>query len=127
MDDVSMLNHRINLLEEMCLGVSGATAELYNTDPITGKSAISLRVDLLATQLSSVESNLPSLRRCHDLMVKLRPLLLVRRDSMTGILGRIDWIVSNRDAIQRQMESLSSLSHLSSSLDSDRLEGEVDR
>ena len=126
MDDVSMLNHRINLLEEMCLGV-GATAELYSTEPIAGKSAISLRVDHLATQLSSVESSLPSLRRCHDLMVKLRPLLLARRDSMTDILGRIDWIVSNRDSIQRQMESLSSLAHLSSSLDSDRLEGEGDR
>jgi hypothetical protein len=121
-----MLNHRINLLEEMCLGV-GATAELYSAEPIAGKSAISLRVDHLATQLSSVENSLPSLRRCHDLMVKLRPLLLARRDSMTDILGRIDWIVSNRDSIQRQMESLSSLAHLSSSLDSDRLEGEGDR
>lgn len=127
MDDVSMLNHRINLLEDMCLGGGGASAELYNTDPIAEKSAISQRVDLLATQLLSVESSLPSLRRCHDLMVKIRPQLLVRRDSMTDILGRIDWIVSNRDSIQRQMESLSSLAHLSSSLDSDRLEGEGDR
>lgn len=127
MDDVSMLNHRINLLEDMCLGGRSASAGLYNTNPIAEKSAISQRVDLLATQLSSVESSLPSLRRCHDLMVKLRPLLLVRRDNMTDILGRIDWIVSNRDSIQRQMESLSSLAHLSSSLDSDRLEGEGDR
>jgi len=123
MDELSMLNHRFDLLEEMCLGKGRAVARSY-TDLIVGTSTISQRVDLLATQLSSVENRLPTLHHCHVLMVKLRPLLLVRRDSMLTILSRIDRIVSNRDAIHRHMESLSSIAHLSSSLDSDQFQGE---
>ena len=113
-DDWDLLQRRINSLEAACFGNSPATyEEAYH---------FRQRLEELERKLNDIDSKIPEIQPCIDMLTSSFPSLTQKRSSLKQAIEKVEEIAAQRKVILDTLHSLQAIKSLESHIDSSELQ-----
>ena len=119
---LELLNQRIDLLEKTYIGIIDKNQNQIISDAFKNNNIIEL-LNEVNNKYNLIESKVPSIKVTYELINKLRPIMIERKDNLTKILQKIELIMLNKEMLQLNMKTLSNIKELSYVIDSDCYKG----
>lgn len=114
---MDILSQRLELLERTYIGgadVGGGDA----TD-------ILKRIEVLSSKYAGILEEVPQFGACYASIVKLRPIILERKNSALQLSQRVEGLIATKDNMTMQMKALVSIGEMSNRINDDNLKGEL--
>lgn len=116
-DDMNrILDYRLSLLESMVLP--------KDQEVVSGKS-ITERVTELQTSMGEIEKDLPDLKPCVEMLMKLKPFLNMKNEHINSLLTQVQLHLARKDELLQACEHLKMIKELEHVIESDKFQGSV--
>lgn len=113
-----LLAQRVELLERTYVG--GSTGRKIGT---RDDGPIVERVLALSAKLDSIGNDVPALQILYEQSIKLKPLIQQKKSSAVIISQRIDLMLAQKDAIERNFKQLTQIDDNAKYINSETFEG----
>jgi archaellum component FlaC len=114
---IELLQYRINAVETIFFGENFAQ---YPDDP----RAVKNRIENLFSNVALIENEVPGMKTCFDLVMKLKPHILSKRAAIQSVEDNVEELLSLKKSLLESLNDLALINQLSPfALDSERFRG----
>ena len=113
---VDLLNSRIDKLESSFFLGASPTSLLAPT-------SVNYRLDQIDVTLQKTEKEVPGLKACEGLILKLKPLISERKSSLKHTVEKVEELLIKEDELLYNVKSLSAIGRITPSISSPHFAG----
>ena len=117
LEATDLMGRRIAALERSYFGNNA------NYDEYLEPGVITTKLDNIDVKLAEIDHQIPALKASHNLLLKLKPVILERKSNLSGLLRRVDSIIANKASIAEYIEDLHTVERLSYAVNSEHFQG----
>lgn len=116
LSSVDLLHQRLDLLERTYVG--GQVDPKWSGDLLQ-------RIDTLSARYTCLQDETPVFRACYESVMKVKPLILERKASLTVLTQQLEGLLASKETLQARIETVLAVGDLAATLYSDDLKGNV--
>jgi hypothetical protein len=114
----TQLRHSVDLLVSRIDKIESAFFLGTNPADLVNPASIAARLDEADLKLQKQEKEVPGLKACEDIIVKLKPLIFNKKASLQHTVEKVDELLIKKEELNHSVESLAAIERMSGSINS---------